>query len=101
MNTERNSLASSVRTSSLSIQEPEELAQSSIFSSGFGQFTSIFPPLLNLEVIIPFTTPTYTPLISSIDLRETMNLGTESAEPSSSFQKKMNMPFSGNRDIFK
>jgi len=34
-------------------------------------------PLLNLEMIIQFTTPIYTPLISPIDLEEMMNLETE------------------------
>jgi len=118
MNSEWNSRASSVRTSSPLIQEPEDLAWSSIFSPGFGLFNSFFPPPLNLEAIIPFTTPIHSPSISPLNIGENplpeptppssprspnnMNLGTESSE-SSSGKKKMNMPkeFSGNRDNFK
>jgi len=59
------------------IQEPEELAQSSIFSPGFTPFNNFFPPPLDLEAIIPFTTPIYSPLILPLELEETMNLGTE------------------------
>jgi len=76
-NSEQNSRASSDRTSLPLIQEPEDLAQSAIFSPGFNLFNSFFPPPLDLEAIIPFTTPTHSPPISPLDLEETMNLGTE------------------------
>jgi len=94
MNSEQNSQAGSIRTSSPSIQEPEDLAQSTIFSPGFNPFNSFFPPPLNLEAIIPFSTPIHSPPVSPLDLEETMNLGTETE--SKGKKVKLNLPKSFN-----
>ena len=95
MNSERNSQASSDRTSSPSIQEPEDLAQSAIFSPGFNPFNSFFPPPLDLEAIIPFTTLTHSPPISLLDLEETMNLGTETNLKGKKVKLNLPKPFNG------
>jgi len=95
MNSEQNSQASSDRTSSPSIQEPEDLAQSAIFSPGFNPFNSFFPPPLDLEAIIPFTTLTHSPPISLLDLEETMNLGTETNLKGKKVKLNLPKPFNG------
>ena len=101
MNSKQNSQASSVRMSLPSIQEPEDLAQSSIFSPGFAPFNSFFPPPLDLEAIIPFTTPTYSPLISPLKLEETMNLGTKTDSKSKKVKLNLPKPFNGKHENLK
>jgi len=95
MNSERNSQAGSIRTSSPSIQEPEDLARSAIFSPGFNPFNSFFPPPLDLEAIIPFSTPVHSPPISPLDLEETMNLGTETESKGKKVKLNLPKPFNG------
>jgi len=95
MNSERNSRAGSIRTSLPSIQEPEDLAQSAIFLPGFNPFNSFFPPPLDLEAIIPFTTPIHSPPISPLDLEETMNLGTDTESKGKKVKLNLPKPFNG------
>ena len=97
----QNSRASSDRTSLPLIQEPEDLARSAIFSPGFNPFNIFFPPPLNLEVIIPFTTPTHSPPISPLDLKETMNLGTETDLKGKKVKLNLPKPFNGKRENLK
>ena len=83
------------------IQEPEDLAQSTIFSPGFNPFNSFFPPPLDLEAIIPFTTPTHSPPISPLDLEETMNLGTETNLKGKKVKLNLPKPFNGKQENLK
>ena len=56
---------------------------------------SIFSPPLNLEAIILFTTPIYTPFILPIDLEGTMNLGTETNSKAKKVKLNLLKPFNG------
>jgi len=46
-------------------------------------------------VIIPFTTLTYSPLISPLELEETMNLGTETNSKTKKVKLNLSKPFNG------
>jgi len=83
------------------IQEPEDLAQSSIFSPGFAPFNSFFPPPLDLEVIIQFTTLTYFPLISPLELEETKNIGTKTDLKAKKVKLNLPKPFNGKHENLK
>ena len=69
------------------------------FSLKLYLLTRIFPIQqflpLDHEVIIPFTTPTYSPLISPLELEETMNLGTETDSKAKKVKLNLLKPFNG------